>query len=156
MCVEGHAFGALMSHVVCPHCDTVNRIPAERSGDRPKCGKCGQLLFAGQPREVGRDAFRRHVSRNDIPVVVDFWAPWCGPCHAMAPEFERAAGELGAEARFLKLNTDAEPEFAGELGIRSIPTMILFRGGREIARRSGAMRAADIVGWVREQARGAA
>ncbi|HEX7062186.1 MAG TPA: thioredoxin TrxC [Woeseiaceae bacterium] len=144
------------SHIVCPHCDAVNRIPSERLADAPKCGSCHAPLFGEQPKEVDGAGLRRQVERNDIPVVVDFWAPWCGPCRMMAPEFERASAELGAEARLLKLNTDQEQELAGQLGIRGIPTMILFVNGREAARRSGAMRSADIVRWVREQARAVA
>lgn len=144
------------SHIVCPHCDAVNRIPSERLAEAPKCGSCHEPLFGGHPREIDGAGLRRQVERNDIPVVVDFWAPWCGPCRMMAPEFERASGELGPAARLLKLNTDQEQELAGELGIRGIPTMILFVNGREAARRSGAMRSADIVRWVREQTRAAA
>jgi thioredoxin 2 len=138
-------------HVVCPHCHAVNRLPAERVDERPKCGSCHEPLFGSPPAEVDGEGFRRHVRRNDIPVVVDFWAPWCGPCRMMAPEFERAAGELASSARLIKLNTDAEPGLAAEFGIRGIPTMILFANGRELARRSGAIRSGEIVRWVQEQ-----
>ena len=136
------------SHIVCPHCEAVNRIPSERLRDEPKCGKCHQALFGGAPRDLTGEAFRRHVARNDIPVVVDFWASWCGPCRTMAPEFERASAELGSAARLVKLNTENEPEIAGQFSIRGIPTMIMFRDGREVARQSGALRSADIVRWV--------
>ncbi|HEX7080557.1 MAG TPA: thioredoxin TrxC [Gammaproteobacteria bacterium] len=139
-------------HVVCPHCLAVNRIPSSRLGEAPKCGQCHRALFDGKPHEVSGSAFQKHVSRNDIPVVVDFWAEWCGPCRMMAPEFERAAASLGRDFRLLKLNTEAEQEIAARLGIRSIPTMVMFAGGREIARQSGAMRAGDIERWVRGHA----
>lgn len=139
-------------HVVCPHCLAVNRIPAERLGDAPKCGQCHLELFDGTPRDVSGQAFEKHVSRNDIPVVVDFWAEWCPPCKMMAPEFERASVSLAGEFRLLKLNTDEAQDVSARLGIRSIPTMVMFAGGREIARQSGAMRASDIERWVRGNA----
>lgn len=142
-------------HIVCPHCEAVNRIPAERLGDEPKCGSCHQGLFGAKPADVSGDAFRKHIGRNEIPVVVDFWAEWCGPCRMMAPEFERAAAELGPAARLVKLNTENEPELAAQFSIRGIPTMILFLNGREVARQSGALRSADIVRWVQAQSRAA-
>lgn len=138
-------------HIVCPHCEAVNRIPPDRFADEPKCGKCREALFDARPVDLGGEAFRKHVSRNDIPVVVDFWAEWCGPCRMMAPEFERAAAELGHAARLVKLNTENEQDIAAQFSIRSIPTMIMFRNGREVARQSGAMRSADIVRWVQAQ-----
>lgn len=143
------------SHIVCPHCRAVNRIPSDRLGHAPKCGSCHQPLFAAKPHDVDGEAFRKHISRNDIPVVVDFWAEWCGPCRMMAPEFERASAELGSSARLVKLNTEHQPDVAAQYAIRGIPTMIMFRNGREVARQSGAMRAADIVRWVQAQARAA-
>lgn len=139
-------------HLVCPHCAAVNRIPAARLADAPKCGKCSAGLTGGKPPDVSGEGFRKHLGRNDIPVVVDFWASWCGPCKMMAPEFERASQELGSGARLLKLNTESEPEIAASFAIRSIPTMVMFRNGREVARQSGAMRSADIVRWVSAQA----
>jgi thioredoxin 2 len=142
-------------HVVCPHCEAVNRIPGSRLGDGPNCGQCHRALFDAKPHDVRGSALRRQVARSDVPVVVDFWAEWCGPCHRMAPEFERAAAELGHAARLLKLNTEESAEIASELGIRSIPTMVLFAGGREIARQSGAMHSSDIVRWVQMHAGGA-
>jgi thioredoxin 2 len=139
-------------HVVCPHCATGNRFPAARLTAAPKCGHCHEPLFSGHPTEVGREAFRKHIERNDIPVVVDFWAPWCGPCQAMAPQYAEAARELEPHARLLKVNTDAEPGLAGEFGIRSIPTLALFKAGREVTRQSGAIGKSDIVRWVRGHA----
>ena len=139
------------SHIVCPHCDTVNRIPSARLADGAKCGKCSKPLFDAKPPDLDAQAFHKHLRSNDIPVVVDFWAPWCGPCRAMAPEFERASTELESSARLIKLNTENEPAIASEFSIRSIPTMIMFRSGREVARQSGAMRSADIVNWIRAQ-----
>jgi thioredoxin 2 len=136
-------------HIVCPHCTTVNRIPAARLEAAPRCGHCHQALFSAQVIELNGAAFRRHIERNDVPVVVDFWAPWCGPCQMMAPQFSQAAVQLEPRVRLAKLNTDAEAGLAGEFNIRSIPTLALFKSGREINRRSGAMGTADIVNWVR-------
>ena len=117
-------------------------------GEEPVCGQCRQPLFSAHPPELSGGTFQKHLSRNDIPVVVDFWAPWCGPCKMMAPAFAQASTELATSARLVKLNTDAEQEIAAQYGIRSIPTMIVFLNGTEIARQSGAMGAADIVRWV--------
>jgi len=136
-------------HIVCPHCETVNRIPASRLGEGPSCGKCHQSLFTAHPIELTTANFRRQVERNDIPVVVDFWAPWCGPCQMMAPHYAEAAKELEPNARLAKVNTDAEPNLGSEFGIRGIPTMILFKAGKEIARQSGAIGKSDILRWVR-------
>jgi len=135
-------------NIVCPHCTAVNRIPAARLNDRPKCGKCHQPLFSARPLELRAQNFQTHVGRNEIPLVVDFWAPWCGPCKMMAPEFEQAAGRLEPRVRLAKLNTEVEQAIGARLGIRSIPTLIIFRNGQEVARQPGAMGAADIVRWV--------
>jgi thioredoxin 2 len=143
------------THIVCPHCHTVNRIPSTRLAEAPKCGKCREGLFNAKPQDLSGENFRKHISRNDIPVVVDFWASWCGPCKAMAPEFERASVELNSAVRLVKLNTEKEPTIAAQFSIRSIPTMVLFRNGREVARQSGAMKSADIVRWVQTQGNGA-
>lgn len=117
-------------------------------GHEPNCGKCHNALFTGHPPDLTASSFRRHVSRNDIPVVVDFWAPWCGPCKMMAPAFELAAAQLEPAARLVKLNTDAEQDIAAQFRIRSIPTLALFENGQEVARQPGAMAAPDIVRWV--------
>jgi thioredoxin 2 len=138
-------------HVVCASCGAINRIPPDRPARQAKCGTCHQLLFAGAPITADAATFERHITRNDIPVIVDFWAPWCGPCHAMAPAFERAAAELEPDYRLLKVNTEEEPTLAARYGIRSIPTLMLFMGGREIARRAGASDTRGIVSWARTQ-----
>ncbi len=136
-------------HVVCPHCQAVNRLPAGRLAQGPQCGQCHKPMFAAHPVELTQTSFDRHIQRNDIPVLVDFWAPWCGPCRMMAPQFEQAAGLLEPKVRLAKVNTEAEPSLAARYGIRSIPTLALFRGGREVARQAGAMGAQDLVRWVR-------
>ena len=140
-------------HVVCPHCAGVNRVPADRLGGGAKCGRCKNPLFLARPLEIGAAAFQTQLTRSDIPLLVDFWAPWCGPCKMMAPAFEQAARQLEPEVRLLKVNTEEQQAIAAQFGIRSIPTMILFAGGREIGRGSGAMDAASIVGWTRQQRR---
>lgn len=141
-------------HIVCPHCHTTNRIAAERLAAPPgtveaDCGQCHQPLFTGEPAVLDDASFGRHTGRSHIPVVVDFWAPWCGPCRTMAPAFAQAARMLGPGVQLAKLDTEAHPAIGARLGIRSIPTMVMFRQGREVARISGALGASDIVRWVR-------
>lgn len=136
-------------HIVCPHCQAVNRLPPGRLDAAPNCGKCHRALFDGKPVEVNEAAFRKHLERNDIPVLVDFWAPWCGPCKMMAPHYAQAATQLEPRVRVLKVDTDSEQALGARYNIRSIPTLALFRGGREIARQAGAMNASGIVQWTR-------
>ena len=138
-------------HVVCPHCGAVNRLPQARLNEMPKCGQCHALLFTGQPVELTRAVnFDRLIGRENIPVVVDFWAPWCGPCRIMGPNFAQVCGEMEPSLRFAKLNTEEVPIVAARYDIRSIPTLILFKDGREIARQSGALDAGNLKRWLQQ------
>jgi len=137
-------------HIVCPHCDAVNRIPSGKPAAAAKCGRCHASLFAGEPVAASAASFATHIQRNDIPVVVDFWAEWCGPCKAMAPTYQRMASEFEPEVRFLKVDTEAHPDLATRYGIRGIPTLILFRNGKPIAQHVGAADAQTLRSWLRK------
>ena len=132
-------------NVVCSHCQATNRVPAERLAEDPVCGKCGQALLAGRPVELNDSNFERFTERTELPVLVDFWAPWCGPCVGMAPQFDLAAKQLKGHAILVKVNSDDNPKTASRFGIRSIPTLVKLANGRETSRQSGAVQAAQIV-----------
>jgi thioredoxin 2 len=136
-------------NIVCPNCDAVNRIPDGKLTSQPSCGKCKQALFNAHPIELSSNNFEKYITRNDIPLLVDFWAPWCGPCRMMAPAFIQAAEKLEPGIRLAKLNTEEAQELGTRYNIRSIPTLAIFKNGREVARQAGAMDVAGIVSWAR-------
>lgn len=135
-------------HLVCPQCDAVVRVPMERLADTPKCPKCHISLLAEHPLDLDTARFEKHLTRHELPLVVDFWAPWCGPCRMMAPHFEEVSRRLSTRARFAKVNSDNEPALSSRFGIRGIPTLIVFKNGKEVARQSGAMETNSLMRWV--------
>ncbi|UJQ93153.1 thioredoxin TrxC [Mariluticola halotolerans] len=139
------------NHIVCAQCGQINQVAPDKPAREAKCGACKQPLFAGKPSDVDARNFERQIAKSDIPVLVDVWAPWCGPCRAMAPAYEQAARQLEPAVRVIKLNSDREQQISARLGIRGIPTMLLMQHGREIGRISGAMAASDIVAWTQQQ-----
>ena len=138
-------------HIVCPHCVATNRVPADKLNDGPNCGKCKQPLFNAHPINLNGANFIQHLQHNGIPLVVDFWAPWCAPCKTMGPVFEQATLQLEPLMRLAKVDTEAEQTLAARFAIRSIPSLIIFKDGREIARQAGAMGLPDLVNWVRSK-----
>jgi len=140
-------------HLVCPHCDAVNRIPAEKLSANPRCGRCKEPLFTGSPVELSDRNFDKHLKRNDVPLVVDFWAPWCGPCKMMAPHFKSVTAQMEPRVRFAKLNTEQAQRTAAQYNIRSIPTVAIFTNGREVARQAGALDARRLTQWIQSQLR---
>ena len=143
----------MTQHVVCPHCNSTNRVPKDKLNGNAElsCGKCHQPLFDQHPAALNTAGLNAQIAKSDVPVVVDFWAPWCGPCRMMAPEYEKACATLEPKARLVKVDTEAHQDAGAQHNIRSIPTLAIFKGGREIARISGARSATDLVQWINSQ-----
>lgn len=139
-------------HVVCAACGQVNRVAADKPAAEARCGRCGEALFDGRPRDVDAAGLERQMTRSDVPLVVDFWAGWCGPCRAMAPAFAQVAAKLETKAKFLKVDVDANPDAAARFGVRGIPALFVLRGGKVVAQQAGAMDSARLERWVREAA----
>lgn len=134
--------------IVCPHCDAINKVPGDRPAQKASCGRCHQKLFSGGPVELEGPRFHKHLANSDVPLIVDFWAPWCGPCRSMAPTFDRAAQMLEPHARFVKVNVDANAALANEFGVQGIPALFAFQGGKVAFRHSGIADLAMLRGWV--------
>jgi len=136
------------THIVCPHCNGTNRIPSSKTPEEAKCGRCKKSIFDTKPIELTSENISQHLEKNDIPVIIDFWAPWCGPCKTMGPNFEQASRNFKAKVRFAKVNTEAQQSLGAHFNIRSIPTLILFKGGKEVDRVSGALDANALIQWI--------
>lgn len=139
-------------HIVCPNCGGTNRVPPGKDALEAKCGRCGTALFSGHPASANAAQFDKQIARSDVPVVVDFWADWCGPCHAMAPIYEQVTQELEPRFRFLKLDTEAEPGIAARYNIRGIPTLMVFKGGKVLAQRAGVQDRNSLKAWLAQYA----
>ena len=137
-------------HYTCPSCGAINRIPEHNQNQQGQCGRCKSSLFTGQPIELGDADFQRFIDKNDLPVIVDFWASWCGPCQAMAPVFQQTTAEMEHQARFAKVNTEQARQISAQYGIRSIPTLIVFKHGQEVERMSGALPAPQLKEWIKQ------
>jgi len=140
------------NHLICAHCGAINNVPAQRLGDHPVCGKCKKPIMTGAPLELNETGFNRYVSKSDQPLLVDFWAAWCGPCKMMAPVFTQAAQQLEPQFRLIKVNTEVEQNLAGRLRIQSIPTLAIYKNGQEVIRQPGAMALNDLLRWARSHA----